>query len=79
MSLLLPVKCCKKNKHRLVTVGVDDPVDPADVVTNFGVDSWEIWIGTANAPGDDAFEVAVTYKRAAGVTLPRKRMKYKKA
>lgn len=54
----------------LVTVGVDDPVDPADVVTNFGVDTWEICIGATNAPGDNAFEEAVTYKRATRVTLP---------
>lgn len=72
---LLPVKSCKKNKNSLATLGVNDPVDPLDVVTNLGVDAREIWIGTTNAPGDDAFKVAVTYKRAARITLPWKGIK----
>lgn len=40
-------------------VFIDYPVDPFDVVPDFGVDSREVWMCTADSPGDDALKFAV--------------------
>ena len=50
-------------------VVLDDPVDPADVVADSGVDAGEVGVGTADAPGDDALKVTVAHERAARIAL----------
>lgn len=56
-------------KNILAVVIVDYPVDPGDVVADFGVDSWEIRVGTADAPGHDPLKITVTDERPARVAL----------
>lgn len=56
-------------KNILAVVIFDYPVDPGDVVADFGVDSWEIRVGTADAPGHDPLKITVTDERPARVAL----------
>lgn len=50
-------------------VSVDEPVDPADIVPDFGVDPREVRVGTPDAPGHDALKAAVANQRASRVSL----------
>lgn len=53
----------------LWSVIVDYPFNPVDVVPHFGVNPREVWARTADAPGHDALEVAVTDEGTSRVTL----------
>lgn len=53
----------------LAVVIFDYPFDPGDVVADFGVDSWEIRVGTADAPGHDPLKIPITDERPARVAL----------
>lgn len=50
-------------------VFIDYPVDRFDVVPDFGVDSREVWVCTADSPGDDALKLAIANKRTTRVAL----------
>ncbi len=58
-----------KNNFLAGAVIFDYPVDPRDVVADFGVDSWEILVGTTDAPGHDPLKITITDKRPARVAL----------
>lgn len=53
----------------LAVVIFDYPFDPGDVVADFGVDSREIRVGTADAPGHDPLKIPITDERPARVAL----------
>lgn len=50
-------------------VFTDDPVDPFDIVPDFGVDSREVWVGTADSPGNNALKLPIADEGATGITL----------
>lgn len=47
----------------------DYPVDPRDIVADFGVDSWEILVGTTDAPRHDPLKITITDERPTRVAL----------
>lgn len=51
------------------SVVLGDPVDPFNLVSHLGLDTGEVSIGTANAPGHNALKFAITYKRSSRVPL----------
>lgn len=57
------------HEARSRSVVFDNPFNPVDVVPHFGVDSREVRVSTADTPGDDAFQFAVTDKGTTRVTL----------
>lgn len=52
-----------------VSVVLGDPVDPFNVVSHLGVDTREVCIGTADAPGHNALKFTIAYKRSTRVPL----------
>lgn len=50
-------------------ISFNNPINPADVVPHFGVDSREVWVGAADTPGDNALKVPVADKGTTWVTL----------
>lgn len=50
-------------------VFADNPVDPFDIVPDFGVDSREVWVGTTDSPGNNALKVTIADEGTTGITL----------
>lgn len=54
-----------KEKTASLAVVLHDPLDPADVLPDLGVNTRKVGVGTADAPGHDALKVSITDQRAA--------------
>lgn len=52
-----------------LSVIVDKPSDPVDVLPHFGVDSREVRVCTADTPGDDALKFIIADERTTRITL----------
>lgn len=50
-------------------VFADNPVDPFDIVPDFGVDSREVWVSTTDSPGNNALKVTIADEGTTGITL----------
>lgn len=67
-QLYVHQKTCLGSTCR-VSVVLGDPVDPFNIVSHLGVDTREVSISTADAPGHNAFKFTITYKRSSRVPL----------
>lgn len=59
----------KDHGNCLWCVSVDNPFHPLNIVSHFGVDPREVWVCTADTPGDNAFKEAVADEGPTRITL----------